>query len=159
MSTWSFTILSGACSGPSEPPRSWVSTLTCVLSPSPLWWWLSWGSVLCCLQIRGQPGHTHCEPTSGYKPWWPRWGYWSGTALLSGCIPFSFLGWFFNSLLWLVFSASQHSALAGEAIQVCRCCWSHWDPAQQLANPFKLLGCSIRVHLPFCLLQPPVFYF
>lgn len=41
MFTWSFTILSRACSGPPEPPRSWISTIAYVLSPSPLWWWLT----------------------------------------------------------------------------------------------------------------------
>lgn len=47
-------------------------------------------------------------------------------------------------------------AVAGAASWVCRCCWSHWAAAQQLANPTKLLSCSARVHLSFCLLQPPV---
>ena len=47
----------------------------------------------------------------------------------------------------------------GAASWACRCCWSHWSAVQQLANPPKLLSCNARVHLPFCLLQPPVGFF
>ena len=105
------------------------------------------------------PEHTHHKPLSGCKPQWPRWEHKSVTVLLPSYIPFSFPVYLFSSSLQLVHSASIRSAVAGAASWACRCCWSHWSAVQQLANPPKLLSCNARVHLPFCLLQPPVGFF
>lgn len=105
------------------------------------------------------PEHTHHKPLSGCKPQWPRWEHKSVTVLLPSYIPFSFPVYLFSSSLQLVHSASICSAVAGAASWACRCCWSHWSAVQQLANPPKLLSCNARVHLPFCLLQPPVGFF
>lgn len=114
----------------------------------------NWGCANCKHVARLE--HAHHEPLAGCKLWWLCWGHWNATALPSTHTLFSFHGWLFNSSLCLLFSASLHSAtLAGEASLVCRCCWSRWVCAQQLANPLKLLGCKFWVHLPFCLLQPP----
>lgn len=144
-----------ACSGFSEPHKSWVSTLAYILHT----------------KAQNPTRSLTAEAQFCAEYIWPLWsahttnlcqaanhnGLVENTGASQFCLAtFLSLSLSIISVPHCTLCILLPFAVAGAASWVCRCCWSHWAAAQQLANPTKLLSCSARVHLSFCLLQPPV---
>lgn len=115
-----------ACSGFSEPHKSWVSTLAYILhtkAQNPTRSLTAEAQF--CAEYIWPLWSAHTTNLSGCKPQWPGWEHRSIT-VLSSHVPFSFPVYHFSSSLHLVHSASLCS------------CWCSQLGVQVLLVP---LGC------------------